>query len=146
MGPTCGAQLRGPQERGPEMKAHCHVIVAVALLWAGLLPNADGCGEESAGLIESRRVIVRDGGFFPVLVTLNNGELVAVIRGKFPHIIGDGRLDLIRSQDEGKTWSAPEVAVDVPKHEDRNPAFGQLADGSLVLAWMRDDLRGTRGI
>ncbi len=73
-------------------------------------------------------------GYFPVAVRLKNGDLLAVIRGGAPHIGVKGRLDLVRSTDAGKTWSAPWTAID-GSQDDRNPALGQLKEGSLVLAY-----------
>ena len=40
--------------------------------------------------------------------------------------------DVIRSKDGGKTWSAPKTVADEPP-DSRNPAFGQAADGRVVL-------------
>ncbi|MBL8173829.1 MAG: exo-alpha-sialidase [Bryobacterales bacterium] len=73
-------------------------------------------------------------GYFPVAISLKNGDVLAVIRGGAPHIGVKGRLDLIRSTDGGKTWSAPWTAVD-GEFDDRNPAMGQLKDGTVVLAY-----------
>jgi photosystem II stability/assembly factor-like uncharacterized protein len=45
-----------------------------------------------------------------------------------------GRLDLVQSGDGGRSWSAPWTVVDGPE-DDRNPALGQLRDGTLLLAY-----------
>jgi hypothetical protein len=74
-------------------------------------------------------------GYFPVAIHLKNGDVLAVIRGGAPHIGMKGRLDLVRSTDKGKTWSAPWTAIDEDL-DDRNPALGQLKDGTLVLAYV----------
>jgi sialidase-1 len=73
-------------------------------------------------------------GYFPVAIRLKNGDVLAVIRGGAPHIGVKGRLDLVRSTDGGKTWSAPWTAID-ESLDDRNPAFGQLKDGTIVLGY-----------
>ena len=73
-------------------------------------------------------------GYFPVAIRLKNGDVLAVIRGGAPHVGVKGRLDLVRSTDGGKTWSAPWTAIDEPL-DDRNPALGQLKDGTIVLAY-----------
>jgi hypothetical protein len=59
---------------------------------------------------------------------------MAVLRGGAPHIGMKGRLDIVTSENDGKTWSAPRTVVDGPE-DDRNPAFGQLKDGDIVLAY-----------
>jgi Neuraminidase (sialidase) len=74
-------------------------------------------------------------GYFPVAIRLKNGDILAVVRGGAPHIGVKGRLDMVRSADEGKTWSKPWTAID-QSQDDRNPALGQLNDGTVVLAYV----------
>lgn len=78
--------------------------------------------------------VVKGGGYFPVLIELKNGNLMAVLRGGAPHIGEKGRLDIVTSKDGGKSWSEPKTVVDGPG-DDRNPAFGQLKDGDIILAY-----------
>jgi Neuraminidase (sialidase) len=73
-------------------------------------------------------------GYFPVAIRLKNGDVLTVVRGGAPHIGVKGRLDMVRSKDEGKTWSKPWTAID-ESQDDRNPALGQLRDGTVVLAY-----------
>src|SRR3954447_25896705 len=82
----------------------------------------------------SHQVVTKGQGYFPVAVSLKNGDVLAVIRGGAAHIGVKGRLDLVRSSDRGKTWSAPWTAVD-EQFDDRNPAMGQMKDGTIVLAY-----------
>jgi len=78
--------------------------------------------------------VVSGGGYFPVLIRLTNGDLMAVLRGGAPHIGVKGRLDIVTSKDDGKTWSTPQTVVDGPE-DDRNPALGQLKNGDIILAF-----------
>ena len=80
------------------------------------------------------KIVVNGDGYFPVLIKLNDGRLAAVLRGGAPHIGRGGRLDWITSKDQGRTWTQPAVLVDTPE-DDRNPAFGQLKDGTLLAAY-----------
>ncbi len=80
------------------------------------------------------QVLTKGLGYFPVAIGLKNGDVLAVIRAGAGHIGVKGRLDLIRSTDRGKSWSAPWTAVD-DGYDDRNPALGQLKDGTIVLAY-----------
>jgi len=76
---------------------------------------------------------VKGGGHFPVMVRLDNGDLVAAVRGGGTHVHIKGRLDWIRSRDGGRTWTSS-VLVDTPL-DDRNPAVGQLSDGTVLVAY-----------
>ena len=90
----------------------------------------------AAGGVRGPKTIVADGGgYFPVLIRLNSGEAMAVVRGGGAHMGRAGRLDLVTSRDSGKTWSTPQVVVDGPE-DDRNPAIGQLSDGTLLVAYV----------
>lgn len=81
-----------------------------------------------------RATLVEGGGHFPVLIRLQNDELLAVLRGGADHRGAAGRLDLLRSSDGGKSWAGPTVLVDGPQ-DDRNPGLGQLADGTVIVAY-----------
>jgi sialidase-1 len=80
------------------------------------------------------QVVTKGLGYFPVAIRLKNGDILAVIRAGAAHIGVKGRLDLVRSTDGAKTWSAPWTAVD-ESLDDRNPAMGQLKDGTIALAY-----------
>ena len=86
----------------------------------------------------------RDQGYFPVLVKLGGDALGAVVRGGAPHIGREGRLDWIRSEDGGRTWSAPTVIVD-SEWDDRNPAAGVMPDGAVVVAYAEASTYNERG-
>jgi hypothetical protein len=73
-------------------------------------------------------------GYFPVACRLQDGRIAVVMRGGAPHIGIKGRLDISFSDDEGKTWSKPTVVID-SEVDDRNPAFGQAKDGTLVVGY-----------
>ena len=83
-----------------------------------------------------RRLVVSGQGFFPVARQLQNGRIAVLLRGGADHVGIKGRLDLVTSADAGKTWSKPAVVVDSPL-DDRDPAFGQAQDGTLVVAFWR---------
>lgn len=83
-----------------------------------------------------RPVTVTEGlGYFPVAIRLKNGDILAVLRGGAPHIGVKGRLDLVRSTDGGRTWSKPWTVADEAE-DDRNPALGQLRDGTVILGYV----------
>ena len=45
-----------------------------------------------------------------------------------------GRAMLVRSTDQGKTWSKPEMLIDTPA-DDRHPAFVELQDGTVLCSF-----------
>ena len=85
-----------------------------------------------------------NGGLFPVVVTAANGALVAVARGGAGHLGLAGRIDVIRSQDGGLTWTAPTIVAD-SETDDRNPALGLSARGTLILAYYQVFSYDTQG-
>jgi photosystem II stability/assembly factor-like uncharacterized protein len=83
-----------------------------------------------------RSPVVAGPGYFPVALRLHDGRIAVVLRGGAGHLGIGGRLDMVFSSDEGKSWTRPALVVDSPL-DDRNPALGQAPDGSLVVAYLR---------
>ncbi len=83
-----------------------------------------------------RYLITPMGGYFPVLTRLQNGELAVIFRTGDYHVGQRGRLELSLSRDGGKTWTMPRI-VTVSETDNRNPAFCQLKDGTLLVAFVR---------
>lgn len=77
----------------------------------------------------------------PDACQLKNGDIVAVFYAgdnhvtfpseKFPKA---GRICLVRSKDEGRTWSKPVVIYD-DFDDNRDPHINQLSDGSLICSF-----------
>lgn len=101
-----------------------------------IMPESVAPDESDVPKLEAAEHIVaeRGGGYFPVLIKLNDGRIAAVVRGGAPHIGIKGRLDWIESSDSGRTWSEPKIIVD-SEWDDRNPAMGQMPDGTIVMAY-----------
>ncbi|MGH9662053.1 MAG: sialidase family protein, partial [Bryobacteraceae bacterium] len=78
--------------------------------------------------------VVTGGGYFPVAIPLGGEEAGVVLRGGGAHLGRGGRLDFVASRDGGATWSAPRTIADGPE-DDRNPAFGRLSDGDLLVGY-----------
>ena len=107
-------------------------LCALSLL---LIPSASIAQERA--LPDARpRLVVANQGFFPVALQLRDNRIAVVLRGGAGHVGIKGRLDIVFSDDAGRTWSQPTVVNDSPL-DDRNPAFGQSADGALVVAFWR---------
>lgn len=82
-------------------------------------------------------IAYKDGGLFPVLVVGPRNKLVAAVRGGAGHLGLAGRIDMIRSDDGGWSWTPPDVIAD-SERDDRNPALGVARSGALVLVYRRE--------
>lgn len=80
------------------------------------------------------------GGYeaFPDVTRLRNGDLLCVFYAGYAHISPPSealprgaRICAIRSRDNGKTWSAPQVVVDT-EFDDRDPSVMQTRDGTVI--------------
>ena len=85
-----------------------------------------------------RFIMITMGGYWPVILALPNGELGVVTRDGAGHIGARGRLVWITSPDGGESWSHATVISDRGP-DDRNPAFGIAADGTLLASFIRAD-------
>ena len=70
---------------------------------------------------------------WPTMIRRQSGEIVAVYSGgREGHHCPFGRLEMIRSQDDGKTWSWPQVILDTPI-DDRDAGLCETSTGSLLV-------------
>jgi hypothetical protein len=83
------------------------------------------------------------GGYaaFPDLCRLKDGGLICAFYSGSGHVTAPseqwpkcGRISAIRSDDDGKTWSKPEILMDTPD-DDRDPSLVCLKDGTLLMNW-----------
>ncbi len=101
------------------------------------------------------------GGYeaFPDIIRTKKGELLCVFYAGFAHVslpkwapgrkLPDncakaGRICLVRSVDDGKTWSKAEVVVDTPL-DDRDPSICELPNGDLLCNYFSHRPDATRG-
>ena len=70
---------------------------------------------------------------WPTVARRSNGELLVVSSaGREEHVCPFGRVEIMRSRDEGKTWSFPRVVIDGPI-DDRDAGVLETAKGSLLI-------------
>ncbi|MBT5168921.1 MAG: exo-alpha-sialidase [Opitutales bacterium] len=70
---------------------------------------------------------------WPTLTRRSNGELIVVWSGgREAHVCPFGRVDMMRSMDNGKTWSWPRTLLDGPI-DDRDAGIVETAKGSLLV-------------
>ena len=86
--------------------------------------------------IDALNIITPSGSPFagwPTLARRNNGELLVVYSGgREAHICPFGRVELIRSRDEGRTWSLPQIILDTPI-DDRDASIVETPRGTLLV-------------
>lgn len=72
---------------------------------------------------------------WPTVVLTKNNELLAVYSGdRDSHVCPFGKTQLLRSPDNGKTWSDPVTITNSPL-DDRDAGIIQTKKGTLVVSW-----------
>ncbi len=88
------------------------------------------------GARESAEMISQQSEFYhgwPTLVRLRSGGLIVAYSGsRETHVCPFGRVEIIRSPDEGRTWSWPEVILDTPI-DDRDAGVLETPTGTLLV-------------
>ena len=70
---------------------------------------------------------------WPTVGRLPDGSLLAVASGmRVAHVCPFGKVIGIRSRDEGRTWSNPEILIDTPL-DDRDAGLLPLKNGNVIL-------------
>ncbi len=74
---------------------------------------------------------------FPDVARLRDGRLLVVYREGRTHVDASGRIMKQFGSADGQTWSAPEVLIDTPSIDDRDPSIAVLEGGVLVVNWFQ---------
>ena len=93
-------------------------------------------GEEIVTL--STQVICKQPGRYigwPTVARTDQGELLVVFSGdRDAHVCPYGKTQIVRSSDDGSTWSAPETINDTPL-DDRDAGIVVTRSGAVVVSW-----------
>lgn len=110
----------------------CFVAVVIVCGFGLNIASAD----QPSAQIEEVRVISWKPPLYhgwPTLTRKKNGELMlAFSGGRESHICPFGRLELMRSKDNGKTWGWPQVIYDGPI-DDRDAGIVETPRGSILM-------------
>jgi len=78
---------------------------------------------------------------FPDACRLDDGDILCVFYAGYGHVSipseewpHGGRICLVRSGDEGGTWTEPEILYD-DAHDNRDPHIAQMSDGTLFCSF-----------
>lgn len=112
-----------------------HLCIGTGL--AGLLANLPRTahGSPSSTIVDTRVISHLRHRYhgWPTLTKRANGELLLVCSGgRERHVCPFGRVELMRSKDEGRTWSWPEVVMDGPI-DDRDAGVLETSKGTLLV-------------
>ncbi len=89
-----------------------------------------------ANRVHSLTIISREPQYYhgwPTLARCREGQLLLVYSGgRQAHVCPFGRVELMRSHDQGRTWTWPEVLLDSPI-DDRDAGVLQTVKGTLLV-------------
>jgi len=110
------------------------LTVIVALL---LLPAAAYAQAAKADIIETKIICMQEGRYigWPTICRMQSGKLLIAFSGdRDHHICPWGKSQIITSDDDGKTWTAP-VTVNCTPLDDRDTGLVETPKGTLLLTW-----------
>ena len=102
-------------------------------------PTRPICGEPSATQpadVEIATVCAVTNRYhgWPTVARRSNGELLVAFSGdRRAHVCPHGKIQMVRSADDGRTWSAPETIYSSDMVDCRDAGIVECADGSLVV-------------
>lgn len=105
------------------------------LAGAALGPRLFAAEAPAAELLETRVISWKPPLYhgWPTLARRRNGELLLVFSGgREAHVCPFGRVELMRSQDGGKTWRWPQVLLDGPI-DDRDAGVVETPRGAILV-------------
>ena len=113
---------------------------AADLCWPSPLWGQEGkepqAGGNAVARVHETKVINPDSGHYcgwPTVTRRSNGQLLVVWSGgREQHVCPFGRVDSMRSDDEGQTWTWPRTLLDGPI-DDRDAGVLETASGALLV-------------
>lgn len=91
----------------------------------------------SADIIDHKVICLQEGRYigWPTIARRPDGELIVVFSGdRDAHVDPFGKSMLVRSSDNGESWSDAELINDTPL-DDRDAGVCACPDGTLVMSW-----------
>ena len=76
--------------------------------------------------------------YFPSVATTGDGRLLVAYYDSPEHVSRLGRISMVESRDNGRTWSLPRVIIDTPL-DDRDPSLTVTRAGRLLVSYFARD-------
>ncbi len=76
--------------------------------------------------------------YFPSVAKIGDGRLLVVYYDSPEHVSPLGRISMVQSADQGRTWSQPRVVIDTPL-DDRDPSLTVTRSGRLLISYFARD-------
>ncbi len=111
-------------------------LAAAGAIGAGAWLDTSRAVAALSAKVESKTIISSHVPYYsgwPTLERRSSGELLVVSSsGREAHVCPFGRVEMMRSKDEGRTWSYPQVVMDGPI-DDRDAGVLETAKGTLLV-------------
>jgi len=121
-----------------ELMKHSFLLLATFANLTALAGPPTGVAAEGIATIISNDTICQEAGRYigwPTITKTRDGELLVVFSGdRDAHICPWGITQMVRSHDNGKTWSQPETINNTPL-DDRDAGIIQTKSGALIMNW-----------
>ncbi len=128
-------------ERGVEQGYQFITFTRITRDWMAEAAVTANAAADVAPRVISRGEAAGSYQAFPDVCRLQNGDFLCVFYAGYGHVSlpkpefpKGGRICMVRSRDEGATWSEPRILFDGPA-DDRDPHIAQMKDGTLVCTF-----------
>ncbi len=113
------------------------VVMIVLLLFTSLQGGSAMGGEQIAKIISTQVICKQPGRYigWPTITKIHTGDILVVFSGdRDAHVCPWGKTQLVRSRDDGKTWTPP-VTVNNTPLDDRDAGIIETKKGTLLVSW-----------
>ena len=119
-------------------------VVWIALVLSFGMPALLGQEAYLLRELKAERHVVVNGGYFPRVVALKGGDLLATYKYDAPHVGKGGKAGISRSRDGGVTWSKTQLLFDIPDADDGADASGAFADDTVMFGMVSYTWKGEK--
>ena len=120
-------------------------VVSVLMVSVGFAAEPAESDRKIATILCTKVLCKQPGKYigWPSIAKAPNGDLLAVFSGdRTKHVSPDGKVQMVRSSDGGKTWSEPVTIYDFPV-DDRDAGIIQTKKGTMLVSWFTGPPYGT---